>query len=986
MALKGHLQHFGLGELFQTLACNRHTGTLYVSSETEKKTIYFSTGSIAFLGSGEGTVRLGEILQRTGKVTEAQIETAAREQEGSDKQIGRILLEQGAIDQSDLQFALRTKFEEELYELLLWEEGDFEFVPDFCPPDLLEPMQRYTQVRVDPQSVIIEGLRQLDESRIIRSRIPDPRIWVEPQVRGLPADAELTDIDVKIWQLCTDGRPVDQIQEQSPDTRFRTLKSLYRFVEEGWLRTYTFEEHLEIARRLRRHNEQIPAAELYRFLRDWGVDESQSAAFLDEAGRYLIEVGRKKEGAQTLGRALDRLRHEGDHAGAWEVGRLLRDLSPHDLELLQQLWPMRNSASTRAVEELRRELLTALKREGRYHDAEALLAETEELEGDQAEYWVVRSEIARKLNQRDNAIQYLQRGEQIAEEQGNGPEAIRIARTLYEIDPDIPGLRTKIQSLIQREEGAQRARRIRRIVAGSAAALVLAIAIPSIRYELKARNLYRSSLELRTAEAAEPDLVRARHQLSRIVEEYKLSTVASRSREDLTEVKSRLRELQSDEMARLNEIENRDRLARESRRGEAGELLADSKSAIAQGEFERARELVDTLLAGAMRSLPIETQNAIRLPLSIESSPPGATVIIDGERRGVTPYVHRFSPGTKKFAITLSRPGCMTTEIEHIDDGSARLRTVLARAPLATGALLGGLDRPAVRIPGHIVVPCRDGRVYVLPGDRGVVKLASRVLAGGEPGHPSARVLVSGEFLVVAAFNGDIHCVNHRTWDTAWTLVHDSPILSAAVTRPGAIALGDERGRVILIDVASGQELNRLETGFPIDRIAVRGDVLIATDRVRRARTLELPSLESLMEKVLSGPIAAVLWDGSFLLADGTHQSFGERSRWPVPLTEVVDRNGRRVYGGDRKWVEITTGSATAYSAPAAISCTPLPIGDLAFLGSSDGQVYCVERNGDVLWSLPTNSVPVDLLRTENGDVLVLLRSGQLLLIEGKLP
>ena len=161
MALKGHLQHFGLGELFQTLACNRHTGTLYVSSRTEKKTIYFSTGSIAFLASGDGTVRVGKILQREGRVTAAQIEAAVQEQDTSDKQIGRILLEQGVISQEDLQHALRKKFEEELYELLLWAEGDFEFVPDFCPPDLLEPMQRYTQVRVDPQSVIIEGLRQL---------------------------------------------------------------------------------------------------------------------------------------------------------------------------------------------------------------------------------------------------------------------------------------------------------------------------------------------------------------------------------------------------------------------------------------------------------------------------------------------------------------------------------------------------------------------------------------------------------------------------------------------------------------------------------------------------------------------------------------------------------------------------------------------------------------------------------------------------------
>ena len=120
-------------------------------------------------------------------------------------------------------------------------------------------------------------------------------------------------------------------------------------------------------------------------------------------------------------------------------------------------------------------------------------------------------------------------------------------------------------------------------------------------------------------------------------------------------------------------------------------------------------------------------------------------------------------------------------------------------------------------------------------------------------------------------------------------------------------------------------------------------------------------------------------------LSDGRAKGPGARTRWPVPLTEVVDRNGSRVYGGDRKWVEITTGSATAFPAPAAISCTPLPFEDHAFLGGADGKIYCVHRNGDMLWSLPTESIPVDLLRTEDGDILVLLRRGQLLLLEGKL-
>ena len=359
---------------------------------------------------------------------------------------------------------------------------------------------------------------------------------------------------------------------------------------------------------------------------------------------------------------------------------------------------------------------------------------------------------------------------------------------------------------------------------------------------------------------------------------------------------------------------------------------------------------------------------------------------IDGEPKGTTPLVHYFSKQSPEFAIRIERVGCEPRELRHVDNGTPRLSIQLSRAAMATGALLGGLDRPAVPIPGHIVVPCRDGRVYVLPGDSKVVKLASQVLAGGEPGHPSARVLVSGDSLVIAAFNGDLHCVNYRSWETEWTVRLDAPILAATVGPAGSTIIGDEAGNILLFDVASGRELARFEAGFPIDRLALRGDVLVATDRTRRVRTFELPTFEVLADTVVNDAIAGVLWDGSILLSNGTRQSIEGNVHWPSPLTEVVRRDGVGVYGGDQKWVEIRDGSATAFPAPTAIACTPLPIDEVAYLGGADGQIYCVNRRGDVLWSLETESVPVDLLRTSEGTILALLRSGQLLLVEGTQP
>jgi len=926
MALKGHLQHFGLGELFQTLANHRHTGTLYVASKSEKKTIYFSTGSIAFLASGDGTVRLGEILRRSGKITDEQLNAATDEQANSYKQIGRILLEQGVIDQGDLQFALQTKFEEDLFELLLWEEGDFEFLPDFCPPDLLEPMQRYTQVRVDPQSIILEGLRQLDESQVIRSRLPDPRIWVERSASQLPSDVSLSTPEKMIWDLCEPSRSVDQIQQDSPETRFRTLKCLYRFIEEGWLQPLSFDELLQIARQLRRHNQREEARELYRFLRDWGVPHSQDPEFLDEAGRFLIEFGKKKEASETLLTAFESHRRAGDLSRAWEVGRVLRDLNASDLDFLQRLWTVRTAASPRAVVELRRELLAALKREGRFQDAEVLLTEIEALEADRSDYWVSRSEIALQLGQRDRAVMHLEHASQIATQSDDRKGSIQIAQRLYELDPKIPGIRSRIDLLLQKEAGAQRRKRLRQIYLGIGALILVVLAIPTIRYEARARSIYQSGLSLQTAEAKTQELKLAKQQLLQVTEDYGLSTVAGASRDALERIENRIEELTSSERAQAEELARKNRESRIARDLQIKEALNTSETEIRAGRYEESRALLQKLLEDLDSDLSPAQRAQIRYPLLLETEPSGAKVSIDGEAQGVTPYLHWMTPGPEKLQIELSRRGCETLVHMHSDNGRARLQFSLPRAPLATGALSGGIDRPVSRLSDHFAVPCRDGHLYLITADEGATERAQR-LSIGIPGHPSAQLVTIGSLLIIAAFDGQINCLNDRTWENKWQLRLDSPILSAAAVDHRSVAIGDESGRVHLINTLTGEVVACTSSGFPVEQIEVRAGVLIAIDRAARVLFHELPGLELLEMQSMPLPVAEILPNGARLLTDGTIRGAESTQRWPAPRTRIRHHGGRMYYGSQEgEWVIVeedqrfSTYPATGPTHPAHLS------------------------------------------------------------------
>src|SRR5262245_17500751 len=103
--LKGDLSSFSLGEIFQSLAINNHTGTLKISSPNgPDKLIYFDNGEITLFSNGStGLPRLGEVLIRKGKLTQEDLDEALAEQSRTKVILGEILLKKGLVTQKDLR-------------------------------------------------------------------------------------------------------------------------------------------------------------------------------------------------------------------------------------------------------------------------------------------------------------------------------------------------------------------------------------------------------------------------------------------------------------------------------------------------------------------------------------------------------------------------------------------------------------------------------------------------------------------------------------------------------------------------------------------------------------------------------------------------------------------------------------------------------------------------------------------------------------------
>jgi len=132
--LKGNLSSFHLGEIFQSLAVNNHTGTLKISTRDGSRSALLLSRRISLFSSGtRESLLIGEILLRQKKLTQASIDLALQEQKSTGELLGKVLLRKGLIDKDDLRLALETKIREEIYDLFLLTDADFEFYIDHLP-------------------------------------------------------------------------------------------------------------------------------------------------------------------------------------------------------------------------------------------------------------------------------------------------------------------------------------------------------------------------------------------------------------------------------------------------------------------------------------------------------------------------------------------------------------------------------------------------------------------------------------------------------------------------------------------------------------------------------------------------------------------------------------------------------------------------------------------------------------------------------------
>lgn len=221
MSLKGELGTMALADILQWVSQGRKTGTLHISRGAVQKRISFEGGSIRSSWSNDPRESLGQFLVRARLVSEEQLFRTLLRQETEGRPLGTLLVEGGVLKDEDLVQMLAHKAEETIYDLFHWLEGQFEFKDGKVEPTVPFP------VDLDVTSVIMEGVRRMDEWERMREVIPSTESTFTPL--GQPEDP----IDHEVLFLCSEGKSVTEIAYAVRLTLFDATVMLYEMQGRG---------------------------------------------------------------------------------------------------------------------------------------------------------------------------------------------------------------------------------------------------------------------------------------------------------------------------------------------------------------------------------------------------------------------------------------------------------------------------------------------------------------------------------------------------------------------------------------------------------------------------------------------------------------------------------------------------------------------------------------------------------------------------------
>jgi len=229
MAIKGSLKEASLPDVIQLLFFGRRTGCLALADRQRFGSIFFEDGWIAYATIVNRRDRLGDILLRAGTISREQLDQAlAMQQVSRGRRLGEILVSLGALAPEELRRLLRFQIEEAVYALFSWSTGTFTFDAG------VRPEWEGDLDRINPENLLLEGARRVDEWSLIEKKIPsfDAVFSVDQGALANPA-LSFTEAQRRILPLLDGERDTREVIDASGLSDFEAAQALFGLITAG---------------------------------------------------------------------------------------------------------------------------------------------------------------------------------------------------------------------------------------------------------------------------------------------------------------------------------------------------------------------------------------------------------------------------------------------------------------------------------------------------------------------------------------------------------------------------------------------------------------------------------------------------------------------------------------------------------------------------------------------------------------------------------
>ena len=228
MTLQGDFDTLFLASILQLLCNEGKSGILRASDGENRVQTFIRKGVIICVMGSQEKFRLGYLLTDGGIISEVQLQECLTEAQANKQALGKVVVAKNYITEQKLQNIIHKQAEELVFNMLLWQKGEFVYED----ADLNLDGLMITDLNL--MKIIMEATRRVDEMSILLKRIEhDQVIYKIAAKSGEKETLKLNDVERHILTLINGQRTLRQIVIDSQKDDFQVYKAMYSLISSG---------------------------------------------------------------------------------------------------------------------------------------------------------------------------------------------------------------------------------------------------------------------------------------------------------------------------------------------------------------------------------------------------------------------------------------------------------------------------------------------------------------------------------------------------------------------------------------------------------------------------------------------------------------------------------------------------------------------------------------------------------------------------------